>query len=98
MRRRLFLATTAGAIAAPAIVRAQARPEIAKLGMGFGLDPVFAPHIVAMQKGWPREAGCAGIAPPSFPSGALWWMRIFRESAVSGCRGTCGAVTGRSRG
>lgn len=71
MRRRLFIAATAGAIAAPAIVRAQARPEISKLGMGFGLDPVFAPHIVAMQKGWLREAGFTEIATPSFTSGAL---------------------------
>ncbi len=71
MRRRTFLTATAAAALAPAIVRAQARPEISKLGLGFGLDPVFAPHIVAMQKGWLREAGFTEIVTPSFTSGAL---------------------------
>ncbi len=71
MRRRSFLATTAAIALAPAIVRAQARPEITKLGIGFGLDPVFAPHIVAMQKGWLRDAGFTEIITPSFTSGAL---------------------------
>jgi taurine transport system substrate-binding protein len=71
MRRRTFIATTVAAALAPAIVRAQAKPEISKLGIGFGLDPVFAPHIVAMQKGWLRDAGFTEIATPSFTSGAL---------------------------
>jgi ABC-type nitrate/sulfonate/bicarbonate transport system substrate-binding protein len=71
MKRRTFVLTAAAAIAAPAIVNAQAKPEVSKLGIGFGLDPVFAPHIVAMEKGWLREAGFAEIATPSFTSGAL---------------------------
>ena len=71
MRRRTFIATSSAATLAPAIVRAQARPEISKLGIGFGLDPVFAPHIVAMQKGWLRDAGFTEITTPSFTSGAL---------------------------
>lgn len=71
MNRRKFLAATAAATMAPSLVRAQARPEISKLGLGFGLDPVFAPHIVAMQKGWLRDAGFTEIATPSFTSGAL---------------------------
>jgi ABC-type nitrate/sulfonate/bicarbonate transport system substrate-binding protein len=71
MRRRTFIATTTGAALAPSIVRAQAKPESAKLGIGFGLDPVFAPHIVAMQKGWLRDAGFTDITTPSFTSGAL---------------------------
>lgn len=70
MKRRTFLAA-AGAALAPSIVRAQARPESPRLGMGFGLDPVFAPHIVAMEKGWLREAGFTEITTPSFTSGAL---------------------------
>jgi len=71
MKRRAFLASAAVALTAPGIVRAQARPEISKLGLGFGLDPVFAPHIVAMQKGWLRDAGFTEITTPSFTSGAL---------------------------
>lgn len=71
MRRRTFIATSSATVLAPAVVRAQARPEISKLGIGFGLDPVFAPHIVAMQKGWLREAGFTEITTPSFTSGAL---------------------------
>lgn len=71
MDRRTFLATTTAVLVSPAIVQAQARPEISKLGIGFGLDPVFAPHIVAMQKGWLREAGFTEITTPSFTSGAL---------------------------
>ncbi len=71
MNRRKFLAATAVAALAPAIARAQARPEVSKIGLGFGLDPVFAPHIVAMQKGWLRDAGFTEITTPSFTSGAL---------------------------
>jgi ABC-type nitrate/sulfonate/bicarbonate transport system substrate-binding protein len=71
MNRRSFLTATAAVALAPAIVRAQAKPEISKLGLGFGLDPVFAPHIVAMQKGWLRDAGFTEVATPSFTSGAL---------------------------
>ena len=61
MQRRSILAAIGGAPLAFAATsaRAQARPEIAKLALGFGLDPVFAPHIVAMEKGWLREAGFA---------------------------------------
>jgi ABC-type nitrate/sulfonate/bicarbonate transport system substrate-binding protein len=44
--------------------------SISKLSMGFGLDPVFAPHIIAMDKGWLKEAGFTDIATPSFTSGA----------------------------
>jgi ABC-type nitrate/sulfonate/bicarbonate transport system substrate-binding protein len=61
MKRRSLITAAAGgaamAVSAPAILRAQARPETTKLALGFGLDPVFAPHILAMQKGWFRDAG-----------------------------------------
>ena len=50
---------------------AQGRLETSRLALGFGLDPVFAPHIVAMQKGWLREAGFTEVTTRSFTSGAL---------------------------
>jgi len=74
MNRRdlLIRATAAGvAIASPNIVRAQAKPEITTLELGFGLDPVFAPHILAMSKGWLRDAGFSQVNTKSFTSGAL---------------------------
>jgi ABC-type nitrate/sulfonate/bicarbonate transport system substrate-binding protein len=46
-------------------------PEIDVLGLGFGLDPVFAPHIVAIEKGWFEEAGFASVETESFTAGAL---------------------------
>ena len=72
-RRQFIQATTATAtiLAAPSIARAQAKPEISKLEIGFGLDPVFAPHILAMQKGWLKEAGFAEVGTKAFTSGAL---------------------------
>ena len=74
MRRRDFMtgaAAAAAAISAPDPARAQAKLEITKLDLGFGLDPVFAPHILAMQKGWLREAGLTEVSTRSFTSGAL---------------------------
>lgn len=73
MDRRQFLRMAAASGAAVAVSgrgQAQGRSEISKLSMGFGLDPVFAPHIVAMDKGWLKEAGFTTIATPSFTSGA----------------------------
>jgi len=67
-RRELLI--TAGALAAPAAL-AQPRIETPRLALGFGLDPVFAPHIVAMQKGWLREAGFTEVTTRSFTGGAL---------------------------
>lgn len=74
MRRRDFLATaaaTGATFAFPAVTRAQEKPELAKLDIGFGLDPVFAPHILAMKKGWLKEAGFSEVTTKSFTSGAL---------------------------
>lgn len=71
MNRRHLLIASAGALAAPGVARAQARVETARLALGFGLDPVFAPHILAMQKGWLREAGFTEVTTRSFTSGAL---------------------------
>ena len=74
MDRRQFMigtAVAATAISAPSLVRAQAKVEISKLELGFGLDPVFAPHILAMQKGWLKDAGFTEVTVKSFTSGAL---------------------------
>jgi ABC-type nitrate/sulfonate/bicarbonate transport system substrate-binding protein len=74
MDRRCFVTTATAAVAAigvPSLARGQAKPEISKLDLGFGLDPVFAPHITAMQKGWLREAGFPEINTRPFTSGAL---------------------------
>lgn len=73
-RRHLLNAGTAVAasIAMPALVRAQgSKPEVTSLAFGFGIDPPFAPHIVAMQKGWLREAGFTDVSTKTFSSGNL---------------------------
>lgn len=75
MKRRSLITAAAGgaamAVSAPTILRAQARPELTKLALGFGLDPVFAPHILAMQKGWFRDAGFTEVTTKTFTGGAL---------------------------
>jgi ABC-type nitrate/sulfonate/bicarbonate transport system substrate-binding protein len=70
MQRRNILMGAGAALAAPPAF-AQSRPESSRLALGFGLDPVFAPHIVAMQKGWLREAGFAEVTTRSFTGGVL---------------------------
>jgi ABC-type nitrate/sulfonate/bicarbonate transport system substrate-binding protein len=74
MQRRHLIAATGG-LATAAITgrgaRAQGRPETPRLALGFGLDPVFAPHILAMQKGWLRDAGFTEVTTRSFAGGAL---------------------------
>jgi ABC-type nitrate/sulfonate/bicarbonate transport system substrate-binding protein len=78
MKRRQFVSVLAGAGVAVAaagatrIASAQAtKPETTRLGMAFGLDPVFAPHMVAIQKGWFRDAGFTDITTRSFAGGAI---------------------------
>jgi ABC-type nitrate/sulfonate/bicarbonate transport system substrate-binding protein len=77
MKRRTFVsgsAAAAGATLAGGIVPrafAQAKPEVTRLNLGFGLDPVFAPHMVAMQKGWFRDAGFTEVGTKTFTGGAL---------------------------
>lgn len=77
MKRRTFLsvsATGAGMALAGMVPRrawAQAKPEVTRLNLGFGLDPVFAPHMVAMQKGWFRDAGFTEVGTKTFTGGAL---------------------------
>jgi ABC-type nitrate/sulfonate/bicarbonate transport system substrate-binding protein len=77
MDRRVFLnavgATSVSAAGGLLSMRAfaQAKPETARLAMGFGLDPVFAPHMVAMSKGWFRDAGFADVSTKTFSGGAV---------------------------
>jgi ABC-type nitrate/sulfonate/bicarbonate transport system substrate-binding protein len=74
MDRRTFVssagASMAGLTFSP-VLHAQARPEVSKLAFGFGADPVFAPHMVAMEKGWFREAGITEISTKTFAGGAI---------------------------
>ena len=48
-----------------------AEPEVKELSLGFGLDLPFAPHIVAMEKGWFTEAGFTSVSTKRFTAGAL---------------------------
>jgi len=76
MDRRNFLATigAAGAgvtlSALPGAAWAQAKPETTKLVLGFGLDPVFVPHMLGMSKGWFRDAGFTDVTTKTFTGGA----------------------------
>jgi ABC-type nitrate/sulfonate/bicarbonate transport system substrate-binding protein len=74
MQRRQFITVTAAVAAAAVLPRqalSQQKPETSKLALGFGLDPVFAPHIVAMHKGWLKDAGFTEVTTKSFTGGAL---------------------------
>ena len=77
MKRRQFVASMAGTGVAMAAggytggAWAQAKPEVTKLGLAFGLDPVFAPHMVALQKGWFKDAGFTDVTTKTFSGGAL---------------------------
>ena len=77
MQRRSFLTRAAlGGLAATTfplgrLAFAQGKPEVSELAMPFGLDPVFAPHIVAMEKGWFREAGFTDVSTKTFAGGAI---------------------------
>ncbi|CAN7339182.1 ABC transporter substrate-binding protein [Bosea sp. LjRoot90] len=64
-------AGAAGAFLSPLAALSQPKPQLGKITLGFGLDPVFAPHIVAMEKGWFKEAGFTEVATKSFSGGAL---------------------------
>lgn len=47
------------------------QPEISTLSLGFGVDPPFAPHVVAIEKGWFQEAGFETVETQTFTAGAL---------------------------
>ena len=47
------------------------QPEISTIALGFGVDPPFAPHVVAIEKGWFQEAGFENVETKTFTAGAL---------------------------
>ncbi len=47
------------------------KPEISTISLGFGVDPPFAPHVVAIEKGWFQEAGFENVETKTFTAGAL---------------------------
>lgn len=63
--------TVLAALAGGGVTPAAAQPEIKELALGFGIDPPFAPHIVAIRKGWFTEAGFTEVTTKSFTAGAL---------------------------
>lgn len=78
MKRRKFLSSVAAGAGVALVggtfsdrAGAQAKLEVSRLALGFGLDPVFAPHIVAMQKGWFRDAGFTEVTTKTFTGGAI---------------------------
>jgi ABC-type nitrate/sulfonate/bicarbonate transport system substrate-binding protein len=73
-RRKVLTAGTALAagLAAPKLLHAEAiEAETKTLSLGFGIDPPFAVHIVAIRKGWFTEAGFTDVKTQSFNSGNL---------------------------
>ena len=46
-------------------------PEVTDISLGFGVDAVFAPHIIGIEKGWFEEAGFTSVDTPTFTAGAL---------------------------
>jgi ABC-type nitrate/sulfonate/bicarbonate transport system substrate-binding protein len=50
---------------------AAAEPEIKDLALGFGVDIAFAPHVVAIKKGWFKDAGFDNVSTKTFSAGAL---------------------------
>lgn len=51
--------------------QANAEPETKNLKISFGIDLPFAPHVIALKKGWFKEAGFENVEPVSFSAGAL---------------------------
>lgn len=73
-----MLTKTIGRLAGSAVIAlvlasgpAVAEPEIKELALGFGLDLPFAPHIVAIEKGWFADAGFTDVSTKTFTAGAL---------------------------
>jgi ABC-type nitrate/sulfonate/bicarbonate transport system substrate-binding protein len=46
-------------------------PETTEISIAMGPDPVFAPHIIAMENGYFEEAGFESVEPVEFEAGAL---------------------------
>ena len=45
--------------------------EVTEISLGFGVDPVFAPHIIALEMGWFEDAGFTNVETATFTAGAL---------------------------
>jgi ABC-type nitrate/sulfonate/bicarbonate transport system substrate-binding protein len=71
MMRRLGILLVLLLVLVPVIGAQEGDLETTTLRMGFGVDPVFAPHIVAIEKGWFEEAGFETIETVTFTAGAL---------------------------
>ena len=68
---RLFLSAALMGGLLGSAAHAADEPEIKDLSLGFGVDVAFAPHVVAIEKGWFGDAGFESIATQSFSAGAL---------------------------
>jgi len=53
------------------VLNVGAQPEIKDLALTFGVDLPFAPHIIAIQKGWFKDAGFTNVTTKTFTAGAL---------------------------
>jgi ABC-type nitrate/sulfonate/bicarbonate transport system substrate-binding protein len=71
MRTTRWHACLAGLLVLLVVAPAAAQPEIKELALGFGIDPPFAPHIVAIRKGWFKEAGFSDVTTKTFTAGVL---------------------------
>jgi ABC-type nitrate/sulfonate/bicarbonate transport system substrate-binding protein len=60
-----------GLLAGTAGMSGAAEPEVKNLKISFGIDLPFAPHVIALEKGWFEEAGFESIEPTTFTAGAL---------------------------
>lgn len=66
-----LLALVLAAVAPVGTTAYAQKPEISELALGFGIDPPFAIHIVAIEKGWFADAGFTDVSTKSFTAGAL---------------------------
>lgn len=68
---RLLSAVIVAAVMCGFSGQANAEPETKNLKISSGIDLPFAPHIIAIKKGWFKEAGFESVEPVSFSAGAL---------------------------
>jgi len=71
MHCRLLSAVVAVGMICGFSSQASAEPEVKNLKISFGIDLPFAPHVIAIKKGWFKEAGFESVEPKSFSAGAL---------------------------
>lgn len=69
--RNIIVAAMAAGLMATAAGSALAEPEVKDLKISFGIDLPFAPHVIALEKGWFEEAGFDSVEPKTFTAGAL---------------------------